>query len=69
MIDQGAGSGKRLNPILEAKRKKEMQSSPALMTSSTSDSNSGNRNPFKKTVTPKGTPRWVRVPSDFTLIF
>jgi hypothetical protein len=57
---QISGSGKRINPILEAKRKKEMGLSSTFTTptaSTDAKSGLGNRNPFKKTATPKDSPR------------
>jgi hypothetical protein len=61
--DDGEDQPKRVNPILEAKRRKEMMnSSPSWTTPESSNDllgRSGNRNPFKKAATPKESPRLV----------
>ena len=60
-------SVKRSNPILDAKRRKELNSFGSSFNWTTPEADVGkaaNRNPFKKSATPKDSPRYDKGASD-----
>ncbi len=64
MLDDDEEQSKRVNPILEAKKRKEINrnESPASLNWSTPVNDQGksaNRNPFKKSTVAKDSPRFV----------
>ena len=65
MLDDDEEQSKRVNPILEAKKRKEISrhESPSSLNWATPDNDQGgksaNRNPFKKSSAPKDSPRLV----------